>query len=292
MILKKLFWATGLKSEDFYYFFIGFIYSLVGIGTSIMIFSQNIGLAAVFLISLAAISQVDKKLSLSEKMLGTTKSIGTKVLFLEEVVTVKHTITLRSVFEDHKNLFKIYFFLFMGIMLCFSAITLILPIEKSSVLFGEQFKIISGKAFTKENLLVDILLNNTMVLLTGLFLAILFEYGTTFIIVWNATVWGTAFAVAAKQSFLLDVGNPTITFTVLILLVFTYLPFEAAAYFASSIAGGLLNKAMTRESISSIRFKIIATHAVILLGFGMILLGLSVVIEVQIIEMIRALNLV
>ena len=290
MILKKLYWATGQKNENLYYFCIGFIYSLIGIGTSMMIFSQNIGLAAVFFISLAAIAQVDKKLSISERMLGTTKSIGTKMRYLEEVLTVKHTITLRSVFEDHKNLFTTYFFLFMGIMLCFSTITLALPIEKSTQLFGEQFKIISGKAFTQQNLLQEILENNLAVLLTGLFLALLFEYGTTFIIVWNASVWGTAFAVAAKNSFLIDLGNPVFTFIALTLLVLTYLPFEAAGYFASSIAGGLLNKAITRESISSIRFRIIAMHAIILLGFGLILLGLSGVIEVQIIQLISTIR--
>ena len=290
MILKKLYWATGQKNENFYYFFIGFIYSLIGIGTSMMIFSQNIGLAAVFFISLAAIAQVDKKLSISERMLGTTKSIGTKMLYLEEVIAVKHTITLRSVYEDHKNLFTTYFSLFMGIMLCFSAITLALPIEKSTQLFGEQFKIISGHAFTEKNLLREILENNLAVLLIGLFLALLFEYGTTFIIVWNASVWGTAFAVAAKNSFLLDLGNPVFTFILLMLLVLTYLPFEAAAYFASSIAGGLLNKAITRESISSIRFRIIALHAIIILGFGLVLLGLSGIIEVQIIQLIRAIK--
>lgn len=287
MILKRVYWQLGFKNENLYYFAVGFVYSIIGIIISAMIFSQNIGLAAVFLISLAAISQVDKKISLSEQTLGKTKSIGTKILFLEEVVTVQHKVTLRSVYDDHKNLFKTYFFLFMGILLCFSLVTLVLPLEESSKLFGEQFKIISGAAFNDTGILSEILSINLTVLLTGFFLALMFEYGTTFIIVWNASVWGTAFAIAAKQSFLIDVGNPVISFIALILLVLTYLPFEAAAYFSSSIAGGLLHKAVTREMFHFTRFKLIGMHVIILLGFGAILLGLAGIIETYIINLLH-----
>jgi len=287
MILKKLYWSTGLKNESLYYFIIGFLYSLLGIFVSWLIFTQNIGLVAVFLISIAAITQVDKKLSISELILGKTKLVGGKIAYFEEIIIAQRKITLGSVYKDHKNLFKTYLFLFLGIMFCFSAITLILPLDQSTKLFGEQFKIIQGGAFSDSGLLTEILLINLRVLLTGFFLALIFEFGTTFIIVWNASVWGTAFAFASKEALLINSGDPFINFFIIIALVLTYLPFEAAAYFSSTISGGLLNKAILREKISSKRFQLIATHSIILLGFGLVLLSISGLIEVWIIRLIQ-----
>ena len=279
MILRKIFWKLGFKNESLYMFMAGFLIALAGIVIGKIIFSQNIGLVAVFLTALAAISLVDKQISISELLLGRTKRAGGKLLILDEIITVQHTVTLKSVYADHKNLFRTYLFLFLGIMLCYSSVIMVLPQEQVEKIFGEQFKIISGNALNPLQTFTEIIVNNFFVLLTGFFLALLFEFGTTFIIVWNASVWGTAFALAAKTPFLQLSENPLINFALIMAIVFPHLVLEIISYFASTIAGGLLNKALILEETWSTRFKIIATHSTLIFLFGLLVLGLAAIVE-------------
>lgn len=289
MILKKIYWRLGFRNEALFHFLVGIFFALAGIMLSKLIFSQNIGLVAVFLISLASISLVDREINISETLLGRLKRLPNKIFIIDEIITVQHTITLKSIYDDHKNLFKTYLFLFLGIMACFSLLTLMLPIEQSTRLFGEQFKIISsqdnvsGSAVNLAETFTGILVNNFFVLIAGFFLALLFEYGTTFIIVWNASVWGTAFALAAKTPWVTLNADPFVNFLFIMLIVFPHLVLEIVSYFSSTIAGGLLNKAIISEKINSIRFKIIATHSVLLFVFGLLVLGVAALVEMVVI---------
>ncbi len=283
MILKKIYWKMGFKRERFFFFLAGFFFALAGIAIGRLIFSQNIGLVAVFLTSLAAISIVDKQISLSEILLGKIKRLPNRIIFIDEILTVEHRVTLKSVYEDHKYLFSTYFFLFLGIMACYSAVTIALPVEQSSKLFGEQFEIISGQGLGPIDTFIGLITNNFFVLLTGFFLALLFESGTTFIIVWNASVWGTAFALVTKNPWITLTSDPFINFVFLLLLSFPHLVLEIVSYFASTIAGGLLNKAIIAENFMSIRFKIIAAHSTVLFLFGLLTLLIGAAVETLVI---------
>lgn len=283
MLLKKIYYKAGLRNEWFFYFLSGFFFALLGIAVAKIIFSQNIGMVAVFLASLASISIVDSKISISEIILGRTKRLPNRVIMVDEILTVEHKVTLRSIIQDHKNLFATYLAIFLGTMLCFSAVTLALPQSQVEMIFGEQFKVISGNAFNLFGIFTEIIVNNFFVLITSFFLALLFEKGTTFIIVWNASVWGAAFASAAKSPFITLAQDPVSSFALIMVVVFPHLVLEAGAYFSSTIAGGILNKALIAEEMNSIRFRVIATHSILLFVFGLILLGIGGVIETLVI---------
>lgn len=283
VLLKKIYYKAGLRSEWFFYFLSGFFFALLGIAVAKIIFAQNIGMVAVFLASLASISIVDSKISISEIILGRTKRLPNRVIRVDEIITVEHTVTLRGIIQDHRNLFATYLAVFLGTMLCFSAVTLALPQSQVEIIFGEQFRVISGNAFNPIGVFSEIIVNNFFVLVTSFFLALLFEKGTTFIIVWNASVWGAAFAAAAKTPFISLAQDPVASFALIMLVVFPHLILEAGAYFSSTIAGGLLNKAIIAEEMNSIRFRVIATHSILLFVLGLIFLGVGAIVETLVI---------
>ncbi|MDO8634556.1 MAG: hypothetical protein Q7K34_04665 [archaeon] len=283
VLLKKIYFKAGLRSEWFFYFLSGFFFALLGIAVAKIIFAQNIGMVAVFLASLASISIVDSKISLSEIVLGRTRRMPNRAIVMEEIITAEHRVTLKGIFADHKNLLATYLAVFLGTMLCFSAVTLALPQSQVEIIFGEQFRVISGNAFSPLGVFTGIITNNFFVLITSFFLALLFEKGTTFIMVWNASVWGAAFAAAAKSPFISLAHDPIASFALIMLVVFPHLVLEAGAYFSSTIAGGLLNKAIIAENMNSIRFRVIATHSVLLFLLGLIFLGAGAIVETAVI---------
>lgn len=283
MLLKKIYYKAGLRSEWFFYFASGFFFALAGIAAAKIIFAQNIGMMAVFLAALASIPLVDSKISLSEIVLGRTKRISNRLIWLDEIVTTEHKVTFKSIIHDHKNLFATYLAVFLGAMLCFSTVTLALPQNQVEIIFGEQFRVISGNALNPLGVFTEIIFNNFFVLAISFLLALMLEKGTTFIMVWNASVWGAAFAAAAKSPFISLAQDPIASFTLIMLVVFPHLVLEAGAYFLSTIAGGLLNKAIIAENINSARFRVIATHSAFLLLLGLILLGAGAIIETVVI---------
>ncbi len=296
---RELYWKTGLKSDAVFFYLAGLFFALLGIVLSKIIFAQNIGLVAVFLAALAAISLVDKQLSLSEYMLTRLRPIPLQIQKREDLVQAQDRATIKSIFHDHYPLFKTYFFLFLGVMTCFSILTLLVPESDSNALFGEQFKTIFGRgAETISNsstgyatnwfsTFYGLLSNNLVVLVVAFGLALVFEFGTTFLIIWNASVWGTAFAFAAKTTTILLHEDPILNFLFLMAIVFPHLVLEALAYFSATIGGGLLNKALLAEPVSSFRFKLIASRTLLLFVLGVCLLGAAAGVETLAIIFLR-----
>ena len=125
----------------------------------------------------------------------------------------------------------------------------------------------------------SVLQNNFGVLVVAFLIALLFEYGTTFIVVWNASVWGHVFAAQAENIVYVSGLDPWAQFALIMLSVLPHTLAEAAVYFLGAMAGGILNKALAREQWFGQRFLQITSHVALTLGIALLLLFAAAFLE-------------
>jgi uncharacterized membrane protein SpoIIM required for sporulation len=106
--------------------------------------------------------------------------------------------------------------------------------------------------------------------------------GAVFIITWNASVWGTVFAVVAKQSAIVSGQNPFLYFALTLLAVFPHMVLEASAYFIAAISGGIVSKSVLREKLFSKRFTQIIEDGLMMFVIAVVILVAAVYIEANI----------
>lgn len=267
---------------------LGLIYSFLAIGISSLIFPENIGLVSVFFVSIALMPTIDKILGMSELTLGRTKEVKSKTIGVHftEFFFRSQKLSLRNLIEDHKEIISAYTFSFFGIFFAFALIGLMLPQEFLSTLLGPQFAFIispTGQAFSfSAEFFWSILLNNLGVLVVCFAIALIFQYGDSFIIAWNASVWGIAFALQAKQFVLISGQTPLVQFFLIMIVVFPHLIAEALSYFTAAVSGGLISNALAEEKLFSPRFMEILVQAVILFFVALFIIVLAGLLETTI----------
>ncbi|MCD6414255.1 MAG: hypothetical protein J7L23_01350 [Candidatus Diapherotrites archaeon] len=123
---------------------------------------------------------------------------------------------------------KTYIFYFLGIIVIFSLVFALLPMEKSNQLFSAQIEelvrirgerienitnsnlaanvVRTGAAVNKTNIFFKILFNNLSVLTLALIFSFIFGAGAIYIITWNASIIGVLIGAAAKEGIGLKVG--------------------------------------------------------------------------------------
>lgn len=265
MVFEQLYATKWLERKTFYAFLMGLAYSVIGITSAIAIFPEDPGLAAVAFTSLILLPSMIRLLSVEEKQAALRKKFNLSVLC-----------------RDHKDIFKIYFFMFLGILLVFSFFSLVLPSLATSHLFEEQVSILtlSGKAVWNPPLFWDILTNNFAVLSFCIIFSLVYGAGAIFLITWNASVWGVVFGVVAKNSAFVTGQNPFIYFILTIVAVSLHMFLEASSYFLGAISGGIISEATLREAPFSKKFRQILQDGLIIFFIAVLVLIIAAFIEV------------
>jgi uncharacterized membrane protein SpoIIM required for sporulation len=247
-------------------FMLGIIFSLIGIISARLIFPSNISMMSVAFTSLLLIPALARLLQDEENVEIREKKLSLKLLL-----------------KDHKDIFEIYFFLFMGVFVVFLLASFFLPTFTVLSVFSSQLNVagITGFAFNV-TFFWSILKNNLIVILACLLLSLVYGAGAVLFITWNATVWGVVFGFVARQATLTTGANPFVAFGMLVLPAIPHLVTEAVAYFSAAIAGGVISKAAMREKLGSKKFKHILTDALILIGLGIALLVIAAAVEVAV----------
>ena len=89
---------------------------------------------------------------------------------------------------------------------------------------------------------------------------VLFHHGVIdrrrgiFLIVWNASVWGTIFGLTAKSAAVFADKHPIYFFGLIMLIVFPHMIIEGIAYFLAAISGSVISKDVILEQFASDRF--------------------------------------
>lgn len=264
MVLEQLFKLQWIEKKE-HSFFLGLIYSMVGLISAKFIFPSNVGLMSVAFTSILLIPSL------------------AVLLRMEENLEIRENkLSLRLLIKDHKEIFKVYLFMFLGVFSAYILTTLILSEATIKELFATQLKSAGIRGLAAfSNSLYGLILNNLIIFVVCFVLSLVYGAGSVLFLTWNASVWGVAFAFFVRQASAVS-GIGTISqFVTSILPFLPHMTTEALSYVSAAIVGGVVSKAVLREKLFSKKFNHIMTDALILLVLGLFLVVLAGLIEAK-----------
>jgi hypothetical protein len=261
MVLEQLFKTRFIERKPIYAFWMGIFYSLIGFLSAYLIFGANVGLMAVAFTSILLIPTLNK------------------LLQEEENAEIRESkFSLRLLFKNHKDVFEVYLFVFMGILLTHTILSVWFAPRLTS-LFSPQLAVagITGMGMGS-GAFVSILLNNLLVLVVCFILSLVYGAGAVIFLTWNASVWGSIIGYYVLQ--VSQTGmTPSNAFLVILLPLLPHMITETLGYLSASIVGGVVSKAVTREKLMSKRFMHVLTDALLFLGLGFLLIIIAAALE-------------
>ena len=253
MVVESLLFPLKAEKKPWQMFFLGFLYTSIGMFLSIWIFRDQASLIMVFMITMAALPIFYNTIKLEES---------------KDMLIDKETAILR----EHNKAISFFMYLFVGITVACALWYVLLPTSTINQLFDKQTGTIqtinnqvSGNVIYNLNVFWKIFFNNFKVLAFSILFAFIYGAGAIFILAWNATVIGAAIGNFIRANIsnytnslgLLEAGN---YFHVVSLGLLKYsvhgIP-EIAAYFYGGLAGGILSVALIRKHFKSKKFSTI-----------------------------------
>ena len=250
MVVEALLYPIKAEKRPWEMFFLGFLYTSIGVFISLWIFADQASLIMVFMITMAALPIFYNTMKLEES---------------KDMIIGHESAILR----EHNKAIAFFMYLFIGITVACAVWYVMLPNSTINILFDKQTGTIqtinnqvSGNVIHNLNIFWKIFFNNFKVLAFSILFALIYGAGAIFILAWNATVIGAAignFIRANVSSYtsslgLFEAGN---YFHVVSLGMLKYsihgLP-EIAAYFYGGLAGGILSVALIRKHFRTEKF--------------------------------------
>lgn len=264
MVFEQLFRLKWIERKE-HAFFLGFLYSIIGLISAKLIFPANVGLMSLAFTSILLIP-----------------SLNTLLRMEENVEIREEKLSLKQLFKDHKDIFKVYTFMFLGIFLAYSSASLISSELNIERLFAAQLRSagIKGLAIS-QGTLYSLILNNLLVFAVCFILSLIYGAGSLLFLTWNASVWGVVFGHFVKQASYITGRNPVMEFISSILPFLPHMVTEAMAYISAAIVGGVVSKAVLREKLFSKKFHHIITDALIFLLIGFTLVIMAGILEIK-----------
>ncbi len=263
MVFEQLFQLRWIERRE-HAVFLGFIYTIIGLVSARLIFPSNAGLMSVAFTSILLIPPLNLLLSKGENVEIREKKLS-----------------LTQLFKDHKDIFKVYLFLFLGVFLSYGLLSLLISEPNIQKMFAPQLKSAGVSGFAAQyHPLFGIIINNMLVFVVCFVLSLIYGAGSVLFLTWNASVWGTVFGFFVRQSASLNSSNVFSDFVHAVIPFLPHMTTEALAYISAAIVGGIVSKAVLREKLFSKRFHHIITDALIFLVIGLVLVITAGIIEV------------
>ncbi|MEK6900121.1 MAG: stage II sporulation protein M, partial [Nanoarchaeota archaeon] len=269
-------------------FFAGFMYSVVALSLSYLVFKEIAGILAVFLIVMAVLPM----------MYTTIRS--------EEELDLKYQGEWKLL-QEHAKVIIFLLFMFLGITFAMVFLYVILPPDAVHTIFNLQEKailnvnnyvrgsILEGVVvneqitgnITKLDIFIKIFVNNLKVLFFCLVFSLLYGTGAIFILTWNASVIATAMGNLIKTELShaassIGLGWLTAYFSAATFSFFKYMThgiLEITAYFIMALAGGILSVAIVKKEMN---YDSIVTDVLDLVLLSMGFLVIAGIVEVYI----------
>ncbi len=267
MVLESLFNPFSVKKKPWEMFLAGFLYSLVGMGLSYLVFKENAGLLTVFLIVLATVPLLYTTIKNEEEL----------DLQLESE---------SSLLKEHTKVLFFLICLFLGIVVALSLAYIFLPQSITNITFGLQQQAIQKVnmnvqgQITHLDLFTRIFANNLKVLFFCVIFSFLYGTGALFILTWNASVVATAMGTLfkleiSKAASLVGLPGMAAYFSAASFSFFRYMThgiLEMAAYFVAGLAGGIISIALIKHNLKEDKVLIDALD-LMLLSLGILLIA-------------------
>ena len=249
MVLEILVNPKKVTGKPWEMFFIGAVYSLVGVLLGYWVFRSYVSIIMVTFTTIAAIPFVLSAIN-SEGQKGRTLSRG-------------------SLLREHGKIISMFTFLFLGFVTVFFSLFVFLPSTA-----------VTGNFIAEVPTMLKILLNNFKVLFFCIIFSLFYGSGALFILAWNASVMGAAIGVGIRSGLSSSLYGNVQAFATSLLGYFAHGIPEIIAYFVAGLAGGIISFAIMKEKFGSKAFRKISLDAANLVIFAIIILILAALIEV------------
>lgn len=250
MVVESFLNPFKAEKKPWEMFFLGFLYTSIGIFLSLWIFRNEASLIMVFMITMGALPIFYNTMRLEES---------------KDLLMDKESEILR----EHNKAISFFMYLFIGITLACALWYALLPTSTINQLFDKQTGTIqainnqvSGNVIHSMNAFWKIFFNNFKVLAFSILFSFVYGAGAIFILSWNATVIGAAIGNFIRANIsgytsslgLFEAGN---YFHVVSLGLLKYsvhgIP-EIAAYFYGGLAGGIISVAIIKKHFKTKKF--------------------------------------
>lgn len=296
MVFEDLTGPISAKKHPIKIFFLGMFFAMVAAAFSMWIFKQEASLVMVFLVVL-----------MSMPLMYFT--------FREEEEEDWEMDTEMGMLKEHGKAIRFLLFMFLGFVVGFSLIYLVLPESLVHTLFGIQLNtidsinsnviksasgtlfsgrlggldaaLVSGK-LTSSQAFYLILLNNIKVMFFCLIFAFFFGAGAIFVLAWNASVISAAIGTyfrngLATYASLIGLDKVSVYLQLFVAGIMRYMihgVFEIVGYFIAALAGGIISMALINHGTKSKGFRKVAFDVTILILISFVLLIVGSFVEV------------
>lgn len=271
MVIESILYPLRAEKKPWEMFFVGFLYTSIGIFLSLWIFRDESSLIMVFMITMAALPIFYNTVKLEES----------KDMIMEGEI---------ALLKEHNKAISFFMYMFVGITLACALWYTTLPVSVINGLFEKQIGTIqsinnqvSGNAVYSVNVLWKIFFNNAKVLVFSILFAFIYGAGALFILTWNATVIGAAIGNFIRVNLssytnaagLFQTGNYLHVVSLGLLKYSIHGIPEIAAYFYGGLAGGILSVALMRKHFASEKFQKIAVDfsELLLIAIGFLIVA-------------------
>jgi len=269
MVLESLIGPIKAEKNKKWLFVYGLVYAVIGVVMALWVFRSQASMVMVFLTVIAAFP------------------LFYKTLRYEEKKDLRKNITESVLIKEHGEALKYLMFMFMGFVVAYTLLFLVLPKDLTQSLFSSQLTTIESinSNITGNTASLDIffkvLANNLRVMFFCIFFAFFYGAGALFILAWNASVIGAA-AGGFVQSKVSEYGSYLLAFPISIMRYMTHGIFEILAYFIAGLAGGIISVAVINHKTTSEQFKHIIIDSLDLMLLGFVVLIFAAFVEVYI----------
>lgn len=265
MVLEQLYPIEFLKEHPRYAFVLSFALTIFGMFFAMLVFPQDPALVIVAVASTLLVPSLYQFTSVQEETYG-------RVAF-EGATRIKEWI------QSNKQLYKVYMYMFFGSFFVFAIFSMILPTLAANEIFKQQLAVLSGGATFSFGLFWDLFTHNMQVLLLCFIISVIAGNGSIYLIIWNASVWGTIFGNLAKTTAVNLSASTGIIFLLIMLSVFPHVLLEMSSYVIAVMSGTVISKALAKEKILSSKF-----GKILLLNLGVLLVAILVLVIAMLVE--------
>lgn len=269
MVLERVLPATVIEKKPLYAFLLGIGYSIIGILIARLLFPADPALVAVAFISIFLLPELRKIFALEERQERKEKRFSWKHLW-----------------KDDRDVITTYMALFLGIFITYAVLTIWLPAFSVNTLFQQQlaYRGAVGYAAIDSALFTSIFSNNLLVLAAIFFIGLVAGDGASFLVTWNASVWGTIFGAVAREGAGFMGLGPVALLLVVLVIVTPHMILEGLSYVMAAISGSVISKDIESEKLESKAFKEVFTYNVFLLIAAIAVLLIGVLVESWVLE--------
>jgi len=271
MVLENLLGSKLIERRPFFSFFLGLLFTFIGFIFAAVFFKEMISVAMLFLVTLLLVPALIKLINIEEKR---ERKEG-----------------LKNFVKDHRDIFEIYIFSFLGVFVGFLLLSLYFSDSATGSLFDFQLNLLQNQGLNVELItefmerplqpsliqVANVAGSNLLVNIICFLLSFFYGAGAIFLIIVNASVF------SSFVSYIIQHLSQKFSMTLSIFGAFlVHMIPEISGFLLAAIAGGVISKAILAEKFGSKGFKNVVKDGTLLLLIACGLTILAAFLEVYV----------